>query len=97
MDMLIQAFSSATLQNCRALLLSRDAEEVVADVIKAIDDHLAIAHAAIDLEDRRVRPPTQLVPPICPDCPRGARMRWAVNHDGLQIAVCPECRYSEVV
>lgn len=96
MGMLISC-SVSTLQNFQALLLGRDAASTVADLLKEIDDHLAAAQAPAEVAAMPVMDVSRSTPPICPSCVRGVYMRWAANNDGLCVAVCPECRYSQVI
>lgn len=97
MDMLMQPFNLATLQNIRAFLVGRLPVETVSETINAIDQHLNSVQQPVDIIDRGHKVGSDKMPPICPSCTRGVYMRWAANNDGLCVAVCPECRYSQVI
>lgn len=97
MDMLMQPFNLATLQNIRAFLEVHHPGETASEMIGAIDRHINAIQPPVEIIDRGHNVGSDKIPPICPSCTRGKRMRWAINNDGLAIAVCPACRYSEVI
>jgi len=94
----LEVFRIKDLQNCIAVLSEcknvgvNDVEQAINGLQKIVDDKFTLSRTAIQEIPKNQQ--EKLV--ICPSCNK-ASMYGVVNREGLKIAGCKICRYSEII